>query len=122
MSKWVMRTHFRHLCSKNFLMGFDPCNRSLKIRKSIESPSGVQLSKCEFIWECECSFSHTLLHCQLSIAGNVTLGLHCWSAPLQALVLVASPRLGLRYSLCDNMCNCNLVVSITIDEWNGCLA
>jgi hypothetical protein len=40
------------------LMGVDPCNRPLKIRKSIATPT----LKWEFIWECESSFPHTLLH------------------------------------------------------------
>jgi hypothetical protein len=35
-------------------MGFDPCNRPLKIWESIGTPT--------FIWECEGSFPHTLLH------------------------------------------------------------
>ncbi len=41
-------------------MGFDPCNHSLKIGESIETPT----SKWELTWKCECSFSHTLLHSQ----------------------------------------------------------
>ncbi len=36
----------------------------------------------------------------LSGAWNVTLRLHTWPAPLQALALVASPRLGLRQHIC----------------------
>jgi hypothetical protein len=41
-------------------MGFDPYNRPLKIQKSIGTPT----PKWEFIWECEGSFPHTLLHSQ----------------------------------------------------------
>ncbi len=53
-------SHFRHLHSKRFqwykklfnVMGFDPCNRSLKIRESIGTPTpkvGVHLGVCGFI-------------------------------------------------------------------------
>jgi hypothetical protein len=41
-------------------MGFDPCNRPLKIWESI----GTSLPKMDFTWECEGSFPHTLLHSQ----------------------------------------------------------
>jgi len=39
-------------------MGFDPCNRPLKIRESI----GTLIPKWESTWECEGSFPHTLSH------------------------------------------------------------
>jgi hypothetical protein len=41
-------------------MSFDPCNFPLKIWESIGTPT----PKLEFIWECEGSFLHTLLHTQ----------------------------------------------------------
>jgi hypothetical protein len=45
---------------KKFLepLGFGLCNRSLNIK----SLPGFQLPTWEFTWECEGSFSHTLLH------------------------------------------------------------
>jgi hypothetical protein len=75
------------------VMSFDPCNRSLKIRKSTETPTskvGVPLGVRGFIP------SHSFA---LPGAWNLTLGLPSWPALLQALALVASPRLGLRHSL-----------------------
>jgi hypothetical protein len=66
-------------------MGFDPCNCSLKIRESIETPTPkvrVQLGVWRFI---------------LPRAWNVTFDLHTWPTPLQAFALVASPRLGLQH-------------------------
>jgi hypothetical protein len=39
-------------------MSFGPCNRRLKIWESIGTPT----PKLEFIWECEDSFPHSLLH------------------------------------------------------------
>jgi hypothetical protein len=75
-------------------MGFNPCNCSLKIQKSIRTPTpqselhkvGVHLG----VWRFIPSHSPTLPG-----AWNVTLGLHSWPVPLQALTLVTSPRLGL---------------------------
>jgi hypothetical protein len=63
MFKWVMQAHFRHLHFNSFpmlwklfkLMGFDSCNCTLKIRKSI----GTLIPNMEFTWECEGSFLHT---------------------------------------------------------------
>jgi len=51
---------------------FDPCNRSLKFRKS----TGLHLPKWELPWECECSFPHTPSHF-LALPGvcDVTPGL-----------------------------------------------
>ncbi len=74
-------------------MGFDPCDRSLKIWKSIETPIlkvGAHLRMWRFIP----SHSRTLPR-----AWNVTPGLHSWLAPSQALALVASPKLKLRHML-----------------------
>jgi hypothetical protein len=70
-------------------MSFDPYKRSLEIQKSIETSIpkvGVHLWVCGFIP----SHSFTLLR-----AWNVIRRLHFWHATLQALALVASPRLGL---------------------------
>jgi hypothetical protein len=75
-------------------MRFDLYNRSLKHRKSIRNPSRFQLPKWELTWECGCSFSHTLQH---SFEHEMWLpGFPLWFAPLQALALVTSPRLGLQ--------------------------
>jgi hypothetical protein len=46
----------------------------------LESPSGLQLPKWEFTWECGCSFLHTLLNSwehQMWLLG-FTLGLHLY--------------------------------------------
>jgi len=70
-------------------MGFDPCNHFLKVQESIKTPTpkvGTQLGVWGFIPS----------HCPtLPWAWDVTSGLPPWPAPLQALALVASPRLGL---------------------------
>jgi hypothetical protein len=71
-------------------MNFDLCNCSLKIQESIGTPIpkvGTHLGVCGFIP----SHPPTLLR-----VWNVIRGLHSWPTPLQALALVASPRLGLR--------------------------
>jgi hypothetical protein len=71
-------------------MGFDPCNYSLNIQKSTETPTpkvGTHLGMWRF------SPSHSLA---LPGAWNVTPGLHTWPAPSQAFILVTSLRLGLR--------------------------
>ncbi len=70
-------------------MSFDPCNRPLKIRVSISTPTlkvGAQWGVWGFIP------SHFP---KLPRAWNVTLELHFCPAPLQAFALVASPRLRL---------------------------
>jgi hypothetical protein len=70
-------------------MGFDSYNCYLKIQKSIKTPTpkvGVHLG----MWGLILSHSPTLLG-----AWNVIPGLHFWPAPLQALALVASPKLKL---------------------------
>ncbi len=67
-------------------MGFDPYNCFLKIWESIRTPTpkvGAHLKAFENL--------------TLPGAWDVTLGLPSWPAPLQALSLVASPRLGLRH-------------------------
>jgi len=65
-------------------MGFDPCNPSLKIWKSIEIPTpkvGAHLGVWGFI---PLDFP-TLLR-----TWDVTLGLPFWLAPFQAFALVAN--------------------------------
>jgi len=72
------------------LMDFDLYNCSLKIQKSIGIPTpkvGAPLG----VWRFIPSRSFTLMG-----AWNVTPGLSFWPATLQALALVARPRLGLR--------------------------
>ncbi len=71
-------------------MSFSPCNYLLKIWKSIRtqtSKAGVHLG----VWGFNASHYFTF-----SGAWNVTVGLHSWPAPLQALALVISPKLELR--------------------------
>jgi hypothetical protein len=71
-------------------LGFDPCNCSLKIWESIGTPTpkvGAPLGVWGFIP------SHSFA---LPIAWDVIPGPPSWAALLQALVLVASPRLGLQ--------------------------
>ncbi len=73
-------------------MSFNPHNCLLKIQESIKIPThkvGIDLG----VWGFIPSHSPTLLG-----IWNVTLRLHSWLAPSQALTLVASPRLGLRHS------------------------
>ncbi len=72
-------------------MSFEPWNFSLKIWESIGTPIpkvGAHLGVCGFIP----SHSPTL-----PWTWNVIFGLHSWLAPLQALALVASPRLRLQH-------------------------
>jgi hypothetical protein len=74
-------------------MGFDPYNCFLEIRESIGTPTpkmGAHLGMWVFIP----SHSPTLPG-----AWDVILGLPSWPAPLQALTLVANPRLGLWQTL-----------------------
>jgi hypothetical protein len=71
-------------------MNFDPCNRPLKIWESI----GTRTPEWELIWECEGSFPHIFLHSQ---EHEMWLpGFTLSPQTLQALALVASPRLRLR--------------------------
>jgi len=72
------------------LMGFNPCNRSLKIRESTETPTpkvGTHLGVWGFIP------SHSLA---ILKAWNVNPKLPSWLAPSQTFALIASPRLRLR--------------------------
>jgi hypothetical protein len=75
-------------------MGFDPCNRALKIRKSIwdsNSQHGSSLGSVRV-------HSLTLTLFALPGACDVTPGSFSWPATLQPLALVASPKLGLQQS------------------------
>jgi len=72
-------------------MGFDPCNRSLKVWESMRTWTpkvGAHLG----VWGFIPSHSPTL-----SGAWNVIPRLPSWPTPLQALALVASPKLGLQH-------------------------
>ncbi len=74
-------------------INFDPYNRFLNIQESIRTP----IPKVGVHLECGGSIltpSHILT---LSGAWNVTPELPSWPTTLQALALVASPRLGLRH-------------------------
>jgi hypothetical protein len=71
-------------------MIFDPYNWPLKIWESIGTPTpkvGAHLGVWGFVPSHFPKFPG---------ACNVTPRLHSWRAPLQALALIASPRLGLR--------------------------
>jgi hypothetical protein len=71
-------------------MGCDPCNCSLKIQKSIRTPTpkmGTHFGVWGFI---------PLDYPTLPRRWNVTPRLHSWPAPLQAFALISSPRLGLQ--------------------------
>jgi hypothetical protein len=65
------------------LMGFDPCNLSLKIQESTGT-STPKMGTPLGVWVFILTLSHTP-------------ELPSWPVPLQALVLVVSPRLGLRH-------------------------
>jgi hypothetical protein len=88
-------------------MGFDPCNRTLKIQESIGTPTpnmGVHLRVWGFIP------SHSLA---LPRACNVPPKVPSWLTTLQALALVASPRLGLWQWSCET------TLYGSIDSTNG---
>jgi len=79
-------------CYKELLnpMGFDPCNHSLKIWESTETPTpkvGAHLGVWGFI------LSHYLAFLG---AWNMTPGLPFWPAPSQSFTLVMNPKLRLR--------------------------
>jgi hypothetical protein len=100
-------------------MSFDPCNRPLKIWKSIRTPTSkvwAHFGRCGFIP----SHFPTLLR-----AWNVTPKLHSWLAPLQALALVMSPRLGLQQLTClliVTRSSCNYFVSYHYVVTSICLS
>ncbi len=77
-------------------ISFDSCNRFLKFWEYIGTPTPkveAHLGVWGFIP------SHFLTFPR---AWNVTIRLHSWPTPLQALALVASPRLGLRQMMLLN--------------------
>jgi hypothetical protein len=77
-------------------LGFDPCNCSLKIWDS-NSQSGSSLGSVSI-------YSLTLSYTPRSMSDSQS---SFWPAPLQALTLVASPRLRLRqtcYLICVGLC------------------
>ncbi len=88
----ILTSKFQKLCNGIIFfnpMSFDPCNRPLKIQKSIGTPIpevGAHLGVCGFIPSHSLTFLGT---------WNVTPGFHFWLAPLQALTLGVRPRLGL---------------------------
>jgi hypothetical protein len=102
MFKIPMQAHFRHYVRRalqkyneifNRLI-YDPCNCPLKIGESIGTPTPkvrVHLG----VWMFIPSHSPKFLG-----ASNVTFGFHSWLAPLQALALVVSLRLGLQHCSC----------------------
>ncbi len=69
---------------------FYPCNRALKIRKSIRDSNSQHGSS---LWSVRV---HSLTFFALSRACEVTPGSPSWPATLPHLALVTSPRLGLR--------------------------
>jgi hypothetical protein len=77
-------------------MGFDPCNHFLKIWKSIRTPTPKVRAHLG-VWRFIHSHSPTLLG-----TWDVILRLPSWPASLQALALVANPRLGLQHNLYKN--------------------
>jgi hypothetical protein len=84
-------------------MSFDPYNCPLKIQVSIGTRTpkmGVHLGVWGFIP------SHSLA---LLGTWNVTPRLHSWPTPLQTLILVTSPRLGLRHWRC-------YIIKLTLEE------
>jgi hypothetical protein len=88
-------------------ISFDPWNSPLKIQKSVGIPIpkvGTHLGVYGFIPSQFPTFPGT---------WNVTLGLHSSSTPLQALALVASPRLGLQH-LTLSVCLCEIDVRVKV--------
>jgi hypothetical protein len=70
-------------------MSFDPCNCPLKIWKSVRtSTPKVRVDRSVNV--------HSLTFLLLKV-WNVTPKIHFWLTPLQALILIVSPRPGLRH-------------------------
>jgi hypothetical protein len=98
-------------------MGFDPCDRLLKIWEPIGTPipkKGVHLG----MWGFTASHSFALLG-----TWDVTPRLPSWLATLQALTLVANPRLGLQQSclyackgLCQHVVGCQLCACVVFSK------
>ncbi len=72
-------------------MGFDPCNRVLKIWESVWVFNSQHWSSLGSVKV------HALTFFVFPGACDVTPGSPSWPATLQPLALVASPRLGLRH-------------------------
>jgi hypothetical protein len=96
-----MRTHLRHLCSKKFPMisgipqsdGFWPMkslSKNLEVHRDSNSQNGSSLGSVS-VHSLTLSYTFNLLG-----TWNVIPWFHSWPAPLQALALVISPRLGLQ--------------------------
>jgi hypothetical protein len=78
-------------------MGFDPCNRAMKIWESIwdyNSHNGSSLGSVRV---------HSFTLFAFLGACDVTLGPPSWIATLQLLALVVSRRLGLRHVTCKEL-------------------
>jgi hypothetical protein len=102
MSKWAMRTNFKHLhfnsFPKNEANGFWPLqSRSKNSRVHL----GLQLPTWEFTWECEGSFPHTFytprsMWCDSKVSLLARNLVTSWPVTLQPLALVVIPKLRLR--------------------------
>jgi hypothetical protein len=82
-------------------MGFDPCNRALKIRESIwdsNSYNGSSFGRVRV---------HSLTLFALPKACDVTPGSFSWPTTLQSFALVTSSRLGLQYKTTSRKNNFN---------------
>jgi hypothetical protein len=89
-------------------MGFDPYNRPLKIRESIGTSTlkmGIHLG----VWSFIPSYSFALPG-----TWDVIPGFPFWPTILQALTLVASPRLGLRHEA--TMCS---MEAVSMKDWKS---
>jgi hypothetical protein len=78
------------------LMGFDPCNRVLKIRECIWDSNSHNESSLGSVRV------HSFTFFAFLGTSDVTLGSSFWPVTLQPLTLVASPKLGLRHSHCND--------------------
>jgi hypothetical protein len=120
MSKWVMWTHFRHLRSKNFQWYkklFNPLGLAFVIILwRFKNPSGLQLPKWKLLRSVK-------VH---SFTLSFIPGLPSWTTTLQALALLASPRLGLWHQVCKKSCNRSIrgVVHYRVNKFSkfACLA
>jgi hypothetical protein len=92
-------------------MSFGPCNCPLKIWKSIRtltSKMGAHLGSVG-VHSLALSCTHGSMKCDSS--------LHFWPTPLQALALVASPRLRLQHNF--SKCTCGMILyKVFTPLWN----
>jgi hypothetical protein len=118
ISKCVMRAHLDIYVSMSFQwykelfnpMGFYPCNRPLKIRWSIGTPTpkmGIHLG----VWKFIPSHSFALLG-----TWNETLRFPSWPVTLQALILVLSPTLGLQHCISFSQ---TLILDYDVQFWTS---